>query len=816
MATELEVTKRQFYSDSYHRYENDDIAIEDCRFLNFTEFLDEIDVYKNPTIARSNGLFKNGKWGILGYSTNSFHQMNEDLEVEDDQGYDDENKQKLKKDSFDIKWEYTIFNGLFTDKIAVTNASKLEIEVTIKETIRFLEKTFSNDRITDISEARDLQIQLIKHIEEDNLDRLNICIITDKVILQEDLPIKINLENADIECRIYYWDLQRWNDLKRSKSKREPIHLDFNSEEYKLYDVPYLKKETNNKLTYYLVIFPGDLIADLYHEYSTRLLENNIRVFLSAKIKANKGIRDTIKNDAHKFFSYNNGISATAESIETEAGKVIDIQDFQIVNGGQTTATIYYSRKRDGYSLKDVFVAVKITRLQKNEEYASIVSKISQAANTQSAVSNSDFYANDKMLVDIEQLSIKNPVQNELDRNIYYFFERMKGQYNVSKLSRKTNRQQKTWEEAHPKLLLVTKIDIARWSNILNELPFVAAAGAQKSFEDYMDEKHYKREEISFGSYKTLIGSGLLFKRIHKLCGTAKGVSYPSLTIDLNTGSHVPVAMSTALYTAAYIQMVTKGQLDYWSFYNYEHDLCAAINSRNRIDSGLDHLLEKIIKACWSQIAKFGGAAAQEKTKNIECWDFVKANTSLSQKVLDGLKPFTISEKEKETRESVVANDEDLNYFKCLNVLLDNKCHILKSLLNISKTNSEYFSEKQTLSNFIKKIDEGKLLTMKRVENIYSFYEDLKSKGFAFGDKDESLIEDSLKFNTVYENIFKDKGAYLDKYENYIIENEDSFDENEKIYNDTKDIIEKYYREYGLSIDDFRLLSDSLKLFSLI
>ena len=155
-----------------------------------------------------------------------------------------------------------------------------------------------------------------------------------------------------------------------------------------------MKQETNNNLSYYLAIFPGDLIADLYDLHNTRLLENNVRVFLSATKKANKGIRDTIKNEAYKFFSYNNGISATAESIETEAGKVINIQDFQIVNGGHTTATIHYSRKRDGNSLKDVFVAVKITRLQKNEEYSSIVSKISQAANTQSAISNSDFALN--------------------------------------------------------------------------------------------------------------------------------------------------------------------------------------------------------------------------------------------------------------------------------------------------------------------------------------------------------------------------------------------------------------------------------------
>jgi|GEM_PF-1730637 len=815
MATELQVTKRQLYSDSYNRYEHDNIAIEDCRFLNFTEFLDELDIFKNPTAARSSGLFKRGKYSLLGYSTNSYRQINEDDINEDDITENDENNEEdskpIFKESFDIKWEYTIFNGFFSDETDVVRASKLEIDKSINETVRYLEKTFSKEYINDVSESRDLQQQLLKISSQNNLERLDICIVTDKIIDQEKLPTKVSLKNEDIECRIYYWDLKRWNDLKRSKSKREPIHIDFNSDDYRLYNVPYLKKETNQKLTYYLAIFPGDLIADLYDEHNTRLLENNVRVFLSATKKANKGIRDTIKGEAFKFFSYNNGISATAESLETEGSKVIHIKDFQIVNGGQTTATIHYSRKKDGSSLKEVYVAVKITALQKDKEYSSIVSKISQAANTQSAISNSDFYANDKMLVDIEQLSRKNPVQNDLDRNVFYFFERMKGQYNVSKISKGTNKQQRFWEEAHPKTLMFNKIDLARWSNIAFGLPHIASTGAEKQFKDYMDNKFYERKQISLGRYKTLVGIGLLFKRIKKLCGTAKGKTYPSLIIDPITGTHAPVAMSTAIYSAAYIQFITKGCLDYWSFYNYDHDLCKAINSKERIDSRLDSLLETIIKACWLQIAKYGGAAAQEKTKNIECWNYVKTNMSLPENTIIKLKSFTITNKEKIKRDSILSNDEDLNYFKHLHELLDNDGHVLINLFKLSKTNSEYFSEKQTISNFIKKIKQStSLLPMKRIEDIYCFYERLVDEGFVFEDKCDDEIEYNMKINTIYELIFKDKDAFLEKLYNFIFEKEELFEKNEKIYNNVKDIIEKYYREYGLSINDLKTLYSSL------
>lgn len=812
MASELEVTKRQLYSDSHNRYVHDSIAIEDCRFLNFTEFLDEIDVFKNPTIARSNGSFKRGKWSVLGYSTNSYRQENEDELNEDEE----EDTLLNTMGSFDIKWEYTIFNGFFSEDINVVRASKSEIDKSVNEVIRYLEKTFSNDHINDVNDARDLQDQLLKHSIQNNLERLDICIVTDKIIDQEKLPNKVSLESKNIECRIYYWDLKRWNDLKRSKSKREPIHIDFNSDDYKFYNVPYLKSETNDKLTYYLAIFPGDLIADLYDQHNTRLLENNVRVFLSATKKANKGIRDTIKEEAYRFFSYNNGISATAESIDVEEGKVINIKDFQIVNGGQTSATIHYSRKRDGNSLKDVYVAVKITALQKNEEYSLIVSKISQAANTQSAISNSDFYANDKMLVEIEQLSRKNPVPNDMDRNIYYFFERMKGQYNVSKISMGSKKQQNSWEDANPKSLMFNKIDLARWSNIVHELPFIAATGAEKQFKDYMENKYFEREEISLGRYKTLVGVGLLFKRIKKLCGTAKGKAYPSLIIDPITGTHAPVAMSTAIYSTTYIHMITNGLLDYWSFYNYDHDICSAINSKDRIDSSIDHLLEKVIKACWKQIAKYGGAAAQEKTKIAECWNFVKANVSLTDDTLEELKAYTITKKEKNKRDSILSNDEDFNYFKFLHEILDNKGHILINLLDVAKTNSEYFSEKQTISNFIKKIDQSDmLLPMKRIEEIYSFYETLIDEGFTFENECDKILDCSLKINMIYEVIFDDKDAFLEKLYNFIFEDESMFETNEKMYYDVKDIIDKYYREYGLSINELQILDSLIDTFNI-
>ena len=809
MSTALEVTKKQLYSDSYSRYETESIAIEDCRFLNFTELLDDADIFKNPTSIRNNGLYGKGKWSVLGYSFEFERQI-----IDDDSDADLEDmNEKNNVEKHEVKWSYTLFNGFLSDDITVIKATRKQIDSSINETVRFLEKTFSEELINDVSETRELQEILIKQHNQNNIERLDICIITDAIIEQENLPTKITLSN-DVECRINYWDLKRWDVLKRSKSKREPIDIDFSSEDYIDFEVNYLKKSTEDSLTYYLAIFPADLIYELYDTHHTRLLENNVRVFLSATRKANKGIRDTIKENPFKFFSFNNGISATAESILVSDEKVSFIKDFQIVNGGQTTATIHYSRKKDKSSLKNVFVAVKITALKKDDKYADIVSKISKAANTQSTIANSDFYANDKMLVDIERLANKYPVVNHLNRNIFYFFERMKGQYNVTKNNQGIESKQKKWEKEIPKSLMFNKIDLARWSNIMHELPYVAATGAEKQFKDFMDNKNFNRIEIKISSLKTLIGCGLIFKRIKKLCGTSSGKMYPSLIKDLNTGEHVPVAMSTAIYTASYLHMITEGKLDYWSFYNYNHGVAESItNSKERFNSELDDIFIDLIKACWKQIATYGGAAAQERTKSELCWNYVKGNLSVSNSLRKKIDKFIISDEEYDLRLSEIDNNEDFNYFKSLNLLLENKGNILVNLCDYTNNNSEYFSEKSTLTNLLKKVqNKDKLLQIKRISNVSNIYEDFVKNGFVFTENNQGSLEFDIDINLLYDRIFKDIESFKIELYNFACSDDEKLDENEKLYDQIMVIIDSYYMQYGLSINDLDFLIIGLRV----
>jgi hypothetical protein len=815
MATELEITKRDFLSTSYSYAKTAKIALEDSQFLTFTEFLDEADVINAPVLSRAKDVFKNGNWSLLGYCCNSYQNIENDIEIfDEDESFEYESIRPLS-----FNWEYTLFNGFFSGgNREISKASKQDITKSINEVVRFIEKTFSKSLINDISEARNLQDQLISEKSKNSLDRIDIYIVTDSVIEQDNLETSVSIKNLDITCRIYYWDLKKWNELKRSKSKRLPIDINFKDRDYAIYDVKYIEKKISNKLAYYLAFFPGNLLSDIYHINKTKVLESNVRVFLSTNKPTNKDIRKTIKESPTNFFSYNNGISATAESVLIENEKIVLIKDFQIVNGGQTTATIHHSSKIDKYSLENLFVAVKITALKKeNDEYGKMVNRISLAANSQTAPSKSDFVSNHPYLTAIERLSVKNPIFSDSDKNIYYFFERMNGQFNVTKTSKGSERQQKVWEENHPKVLMYNKIDIARWYNMMYEFPHIAASGAENQFDSFIKDKLFQKPEMTFGRYKTLIGFGFLFQRIYKLCGTANGKSYPSLTIDPVSGSHSPVALSTAIYTMSYLHILTDGRLDYWSIYNYQQGVCASLISKERVHSKYDILLEKLIVQCWNLILKYGGSAAQEKTKKKECWDFVKSNIKISSDLKEGFQQFEITTIEKEKRDSLTLNDEDKTYFDSLDILLDNNAQIIQLMSIISNNQLNFLRERALLQNQLKKIhSKDQTLVKKKIEYSFTFYTKLISEGFLFNDQIiNNAISIEFSTKTIFEFVFKNKKEFLLNFEKILLENENFYEKNQTLYFETLEIIEKYDREYGLSINDFVKLNGVLQLFQL-
>lgn len=808
MATELEISKNQFYSDYKTLMEVQKLAIEDARFLTFAGFLNDMDIYDNPPFSsRYSGIYKNGNWSLLGYcSENEEKFVEEELEESEIEILDAEGDLQMSSNNNkefnhpEYNWNYTIFNGFFNSSLEVVRASKADITKSISDTVRFIEMTFDENLINDICEARELQDQIIEHKKTNSISRIDICIVTDFLIDQENLDSKFISKKHNLEIRFYYWDLKKYNDLKRSKQKRLPITIDFANPDFALFDINYISKKINENLSYYLAIFPAKLIADLYSEHRTQLLENNVRVFLQKKT-ANLDMRKTISDDPQKFFSYNNGISATAESVITNDGKIIKINDFQIVNGGQTTATLDFCNK--ALSLEDVFVAVKITSLSKDKNYSDIVSKISLAANTQTAVKKSDFESGKPILVDIERLSRRNVVLDDERRSLYYFFERMAGQYNVTRNNQGNERKISIWEKSNPKALAFDKIDVARWYNAMHNKPYLAAEGAEKQFKEFMS---LGKKEISINEYKSLLGFGLLFNRIKKLCGTANGKIYPSLTID-NNGNHAPVAMSTSLYAISYLHILTDECFDYWGVYENKFGVVKSIlNSTVRTNSDLDDILVELIERCWEQILHFGGASAQEKTKDVKMWELVKENIIIPVALKNKFKTFLISKEVSEKRKSKVVSDEYEVYFEQLNELLKSNGKKLFLLQNATSNLSAYKSVNLDISNFIVKLNNGyHNLPKNKTSLIFECLEKYKLSQYNFDIEFESNnFNLEIDFNKLYKVAFLNSETFISSLEELNLSKD--------IVKQVSDIIEKLHREYGLSLNDFKFIGDFVKM----
>ncbi len=800
MPTELEVTKREFYSQ-YNSLDKEDesLFIEDCRFQVFTDLLYEVDIIHSPAkVARKKGVFKRSNWGLLGYCLESIVNENEDEDDDDSEPVNDRN------------WQYTIINGFFGEDLNIENAMKEEIDKAVKEASKFIEATLEESLINDVSEARSLQDEIILADKNDRLEKIEILIVTDKYINQEALERKIIIKEG-FSVNVYYWDLKKWNDLKRSKSKRLPISIDLKEEEFKSYKIDYVKKGTSINLNQYLAIFPGNLIADLYDYHNTKLLENNVRLFLSANRKANKAIRQTIIDDANYFFSYNNGISATAEKIIIADEKISRIEDFQIVNGGQTTASIHYARKNDKSDLTNVFVPVKITELKRDDKYGETVGNISKAANTQSAIRNSDFYANRPLLIEIERLSLKNPGTDEYGINKYYFFERMSGQYNASKNSVSTRKKLiDAWTREHPKEISFTKIELARWYNCKEEYPHVAASGAENQFISFLDQKNYDLPKMNYGNFKSIIGFGMIFNRIRKLVGSKAGKEYPSIIGDSSVG------MSSAIYAATYIHKVTEGRIDYWSIYELNFGLVDSLMERKRIDLKIDKALVVLIQESWEQLRKYGGTSVQEQTKKEACWESFKRNFRKDKEILQLLSPFLITKEELEIRNnSDLANNDDEIYFNGLSVLLKDKGTVLNNILDVSSRETDYRASWQKTNNLIKKIVSNKnLISKSKVEDSIKFYNELNGKGINLF-KNNPLEIPNLDYDLVFEKFFKDFEKFKNDATNQVLdpEKEESFNENSEILEKIIELKEKYDREYGLAHEDLVYLNSHTNTF---
>jgi len=290
-------------------------------------------------------------------------------------------------------------------------------------------------------------------------------------------------------------------------------------------EIPALKVLQNDAYSSYLFSLSGYELSSYYDQYGKRLLESNVRTFLSLRGNTNKGIYNTIHSDEERpfFFAYNNGLTATASKIEFSNSTIRSISDLQIVNGGQTMSTIYKAWK-DGKNLEGVHVQIKLTVLHDLENKDVFVSRISRFANTQNKVSNSDFFSNSYYHRRMKELS--GTIRVSVDGQITpekWFYERVRGEYQ-NEQTFLTQAQKNKFRKQFPQAKSVDKIAIAKAYLSVNELPHLVSKGAQLCFAEFakrVADLHDEERILDENDFKQIISQVILFRSFEKIVSSA-------------------------------------------------------------------------------------------------------------------------------------------------------------------------------------------------------------------------------------------------------------------------------------------------------
>ena len=396
-----------------------------------------------------------------------------------------------------------LFISIFNNKQDICSISKPEIDTAVKRISNFFRKAIYNEYVNEIAESSEIfefADTLANYGElKENLIRVNAFILTNGQY-KGDIPASQSISGYTVFYRIIDIDFL----YKISEQSRIPIELDFDNLDGEHFEIPCLAANIENPdYEAYIAIMPGECLATLYHDYGARLLEQNVRSFLQFTGKINKGIRKTINEEPHMFLAFNNGIAATADHILLdETGRFIKrISNLQIVNGGQTTASIYNTARKDKADISQIYVQVKLSVIKDIEQYANIVSRISQYANTQNKVNDADFTANNPALIEIEKLSryILSPVTLEKNMPTSWFFERARGQYKTLRSKEGfTKSRRAAFDLKFPKNQVFTKVELAKYVNAWQEVysgkslmigPHIVVRGNEKNYARFMNPK---------------------------------------------------------------------------------------------------------------------------------------------------------------------------------------------------------------------------------------------------------------------------------------------------------------------------------------
>lgn len=431
---------------------------------------------------------------------------------------------------------------------------KDDVDDAFKKLRFFVEESINNELFREVTNQAAMEFSRDLYYDHEAITRYRFYLLTDAYNRQRAKTIKdTKINNRTVELNV--WDITRLYDLVCSQRQKESVEIYF--ADFGIDGIPCVKavdyvdviadidvvpaldgddengSVPENIVTYssYLAVVPGTVLSQLYLDYGAKLLEGNVRSFLSAKGKVNKSIKATIKNYPEMFFAYNNGIAATATKVEvayTPHGPVITyIKDLQIVNGGQTTASIanalLTAKKGETVELGKIAVPMKLSVLD-HSMAERIIPKISEYSNSQNKVEASDFFSNHPFHIRMEEYSRKTAVPSKGGNQFqqYWFYERARGQYNQGKMKiAKSESQLKKYTDRYPESQVITMLDLARYMELYNCRPDIVSKGKQKMLQKFAEEikDSWEKGDTQYNEYyfKRIVALAIIYKRTDEI-----------------------------------------------------------------------------------------------------------------------------------------------------------------------------------------------------------------------------------------------------------------------------------------------------------
>lgn len=417
-----------------------------------------------------------------------------------------------------------LFIADFDSRSQLSSLTKTEVHAAFRRVANFFDASINKGLASEL-EVTSPEHGLASQISDrrNSIRRLNLVLFSERTLSEriQGLP---DTEVAGVPATHQIWDISRLHRQRSSRSHKEPLDLSFEQMFGKGIACLPAHLGTDSYQSY-LVVMPAEVLAALYDRFGARLLEQNVRTFLQARGNVNKGIRATILNEPRMFFAYNNGITATAQSVETGMSEdglsITRIVDLQIVNGGQTTASLFHTLKRDKADLSQIFVQMKLSVID-SEQSETVVPKISEYANTQNRVNAADFFSNHPFHIRMEEFSrrIWAPVQKGVQRETRWFYERARGQY-ADAQSKLTPAEQRRFKAEHPKSQMFTKTDLAKFENVWDDHPRWVNLGAQKNFARYAARigNEWEKSSDTFNEFyfKRAVARALIFRATERM-----------------------------------------------------------------------------------------------------------------------------------------------------------------------------------------------------------------------------------------------------------------------------------------------------------